>query len=64
MTRLSVDRDRCTGHAMCRATAPHVYLLDELGYNATPDGEIPAALAEEARRGALACPESAITIEE
>jgi ferredoxin len=62
--RVSVDRERCTGHALCRAMAPDVYVLDELGYNVTLDSQVPPELAEQARRGALSCPESAITIEE
>jgi ferredoxin len=62
--RVSVDRDRCTGHALCRAAAPDVYVLDDLGYNVTPTGEVAAELAEQARRGALSCPESAISVED
>jgi len=62
--RISVDAERCTGHAMCRAAAPNVYVLDDLGYNVTPAGEVPPEFADEARRGALSCPESAITIED
>ncbi len=62
--RISVDRDKCTGHAMCQAAAPDVYLLDELGFNITPAGEVPVELADQAVRGALSCPESAITVED
>ncbi|HVM65961.1 MAG TPA: ferredoxin [Acidimicrobiales bacterium] len=62
--RISVDRERCTGHALCAAAAPGVYVLDDLGFNVTPDGEVPAALEDGARRGAMSCPESAITVEE
>jgi ferredoxin len=47
---------------MCQAAAPNVYVLDELGFNVTPACEVPPALADEAVRGALSCPESAITI--
>jgi ferredoxin len=61
--RISVDRDKCTGHAMCKAAAPEVYVLDELGFNVTPAGDVPAELADQAVRGALSCPESAITVE-
>ena len=60
--RISVDRDRCTGHALCKAAAPGVYVLDELGFNVTPAGEVPPELVDQARRGALSCPESAITV--
>jgi ferredoxin len=62
--RISVDRERCTGHALCQAAAPDVYVLDDLGFNVTPDGEVAAELQDRARRGALSCPESAITVEE
>ena len=61
--RIRVDREQCSGHAMCFAQAPGVYELDDLGYNAlSGEAEVPAGLEEEARRGAQACPERAITI--
>jgi ferredoxin len=60
--RIHVDQDACTGHALCAALGPDVYVLDEEGFNRTPDQEIDAARAEQARRGALACPEQAITV--
>ena len=62
--RISVDRDKCTGHALCRAAGPNVYFLDELGFNVTPAGDVPPELAEEAVRGSLSCPEAAITVED
>ena len=62
--RISVDTNRCSGHARCRAVAPEVYELDELGYNVTPQQTVPAGLEEASRRGAEACPEQAITVEE
>jgi ferredoxin len=62
--RITVDRERCTGHALCKAAAPHVYVLDDLGFNVTPAGEVPAEHANEAVRGALSCPELAITVDD
>ena len=62
--RISVDSERCTGHAMCKAAAPNVYVLDDLGFNVTPAGEVPPELAEEAVRGALSCPEAAIRVDD
>jgi ferredoxin len=62
--RVRVDEHLCSGHALCKSHGPDVYVLDELGYNKTPADDVPAELWEQARRGALACPESAITLEE
>ncbi len=62
--RVRVDVDKCQGHARCAALAPEVYELDELGYNVTPLTEVAPEHEEAARKGALACPELAIAIEE
>ncbi len=61
--KINVNRAKCQGHAMCFANGPDVYPLDDLGYTAL-DGEVevPDSLAEQARRGALVCPERVITI--
>jgi ferredoxin len=60
--KIDVDRDKCTGHARCYATAPQVYVLDDDGYNVGGRSEVPAEFEAAARDGAAACPESAITI--
>lgn len=57
-----VNPERCQGHALCESFAPEVYVLDELGYNRTDPTDIPAPLRDQARRGASACPERAITL--
>lgn len=62
--RVRVDAERCTGHARCQSLASEVYVLDEVGYNVMPPTEVPPGLEEQARRGAMACPELAITVEE
>ena len=46
------------------ARGPDVFVLDELGFNVTEPGEVPLEKEEQARRGAAACPEQAITVEE
>jgi ferredoxin len=33
--RVSVDSERCTGHARCNASAPEIYDLDDNGYAVT-----------------------------
>jgi ferredoxin len=62
--RIRVDPELCTGHARCEAEGPDVFVLDELGYNTTSLDDVPRELRDQARRGALACPEQAITIED
>ena len=60
--KIAVDTGRCTGHARCHAVAPEVYQLDDDGYNALTEGEVPAGQEQHARDGAAACPERAITV--
>lgn len=60
--RIIVDTDRCQGHGRCHAEGPDVYELDDLGYNSTSVDKVPPELHKQARRGAQACPEFAITV--
>lgn len=60
--RLTVNRDRCMGHAVCALMAPDLMELDDLGYNVTGEAKVEPADEELARRAAGACPESAIEI--
>jgi len=60
--RVKVNTSMCSGHARCVAVAPHVFTLNDDGYNVTPESVVPAGYEQEARRGAMACPERAITI--
>jgi ferredoxin len=50
------------GHGRCTAAGPAVYRLDDLGFNRMGTFEVDADLAEQARRGEMACPEGAIAI--
>jgi ferredoxin len=64
MLKIIVDTKLCSGHARCAVVAPDIYTLDESGYciaNGKLVGPGDEALA---RRGARACPERAITLEE
>jgi ferredoxin len=61
--RVTVDLAKCTGHARCAYYGPHVYSLDEIGFCATVETEVPPGLEREALQGAAACPERAITVE-
>lgn len=60
--KVHVDSDSCVGHGQCAANGPDVYILDEMGYAVSPGEDIPDELAEQARRGAAACPERAISV--
>jgi ferredoxin len=62
--RIRVDTELCTGHALCHLQGPDVYVLNDLGFNETEHIDVPPDLWDQARRGALACPEGAIVVEE
>jgi ferredoxin len=49
---------------LCHLQGPDVYVLNDLGFNETDRTDVPEELWEQARRGALACPEGAIVVEE
>ena len=58
---VEVDQKACVGHGQCAATSPDVYALDADGF-CLPDVMVPAGAEEDAREGAYACPENAITV--
>jgi ferredoxin len=57
-----VDEGRCMGHGRCTAAGPAVYVLDDLGFNRMGTFEVAEDLADQAGRGAMACPEGAIAV--
>lgn len=59
--RVDVDLTACAGHGQCAATSPDVYVLDDDGF-CLPVGQVAEGAEEDAREGANACPERAITI--
>ena len=56
------DKARCVGHARCAAVAPDIYELDDDGYIAVEEIDVPPGKEDIARRGARACPERVITV--
>jgi ferredoxin len=60
---IHVDRSKCQGHALCAAAAPGLYTLDDDGYSDVDEVEVPAGMEGLARRGVMACPERAITLD-
>ncbi len=60
--RVTVNSDLCMGHTLCNAIGPDVYALDDQGHCDPLTTELPSELQAQARQGADACPERAITI--
>jgi ferredoxin len=62
--KILINKPACVGHARCAAVAPEIYELDDDGYIKQEEIDVPAGKEDIARRGARACPERIITIEE
>jgi len=62
--KIRIKKTACVGHARCAAVAPDLFVLDDDGYIAQEEFEVPPGKEDLARRGARACPERIITIEE
>ena len=60
--KVTVDPDRCQGHARCWEICPEVFSLDEVGHSVAASGEVPSALEAEVTKAAANCPERAITV--
>jgi len=60
--RVTVDQDRCQGHARCWEICPDVFSLDEEGHSMISVSEVPARLEADARKAAANCPERAIAV--
>lgn len=59
--KITVDHNKCSGHARCNATASDLFVLDDLGYSAVTVLEVPAGEEGKVRAGIAACPERAIS---
>lgn len=60
--RIHIEKEECEGHGLCAATAPALYELDDEGYAAKTDIDVPDELADDAESGMYACPMSAIKV--
>lgn len=60
--KIIIDHGRCQGHATCVIKGPHVYELNDEGYNRMSITKVPPHLEEEAHAGMLNCLEGAIRI--
>lgn len=60
---VSVNRERCQGHARCAALAPELFGLDENGEaRVLGDGAVPAHLVSKAFLASANCPELALDV--
>ncbi len=72
MPRLHVDWTRCDGHGLCADLLPEMLESDDWGYprvrpglrEGRADPEVPAALADHARRAVASCPLMALRLVE
>ena len=60
--RVTVDQDRCQGHARCWGICPEVFALDDEGHAVVQLEEVPAELERKATQAADNCPERAIRL--
>lgn len=62
--RAVVDHAVCSGHGRCYAAAPDLFDIDDDGFSAVHDMEVPAGREADAREAAGDCPLQAITLSE
>lgn len=62
--KIRIDKARCVGNARCAAVSGTLFPLDEDGYIAVSEIDVPPGQEQLARRGARACPERIIVIED
>jgi ferredoxin len=60
--KVHVSRD-CGAHGQCNWINPGLFPLDDDGYSAVSDLDVPAGAEDDARRAAAACPAAAISVE-
>lgn len=59
--RVTLDDDRCRGHAVCCAICPDVFALSDDGYSVVREPDVPPHLEVAVRDAVDSCPEHAIT---
>ncbi len=60
--KILINKDACVGNARCAAISEELFELDDEGYIAVTEVEVPPELEGLAKRGARACPEKIIQI--
>jgi ferredoxin len=59
--RVTVDREKCQGHAICHMLESELFPLDDLGYSALDDTEVSEADEDRVWRVVASCPERALS---
>jgi ferredoxin len=63
--KVSINYDRCEGHARCEAAAPEVFeVREDLSYIKPGMETVPEELRAKVERAARLCPRQAVVIEE
>ena len=60
--KIRIDKSACVGNARCAAISETLFLLDDEGYIAVSEIDVPPELEAVARRGARSCPERIIEV--
>jgi ferredoxin len=60
--KVTVDEDRCRGHAVCCTYCPEVFTLTDDGYTVVEQPGVPPEFETAVRNAARNCPERAITV--
>ena len=60
--KVSIDLDKCCGHARCNAVDSELFRLDDSGYALHADIDIPPGAEGMARQAVTECPERAISL--
>ncbi len=62
--KIRIERAGCVGNARCAAVSGDMFPLDDDGYIATEGFDVQDGAEQTAKRGARACPERIIIVEE
>lgn len=62
--KIRIDKAACVGNARCAAVSEKLFPLNDDGYISVSEVDVPPGMEDLARRGARACPERIIVIEE
>lgn len=62
--KVRVDNARCMGHALCHATDPELFPIDDAGYSNLVARVVRNEDEEITRKAVAACPERALILDE